>query len=239
MALGTDPRVIATATCRFADGETRVVYATWMSANAGFFLTLRPPPISADVHLTLRPLGGAALPPLAARVIGARLDPGDVRLSGFEAMFRNVDPAVESALAALAGGEPVGYVPLSSHGHAGSERRLHPRASTDLRGLVQMAGATFEARVLNLSLGGALLRLQGTELPAALALGAALRLYIHTDGSSAPIVVAGHVIAVRRDAGPPSIGAHFDNPDHRTVGQLERAIIDAVVPNVFPPTTED
>jgi hypothetical protein len=43
---------------------------------------------------------------------------------------------------------------------------------------------------------------------------------------------------MRREGGPPTIGAHFESPDARTVAQLERAIIDAVVPNVFPPTTE-
>lgn len=62
------------------------------------------------------------------------------------------------------------------------ERRRHPRALTDLRAMVTVGGASHPARVINLSMGGALLNV--AEAPASLAaeVGQAVSLQIRCRG---------------------------------------------------------
>jgi hypothetical protein len=95
------------------------------------------------------------------------------------------------------------------------ERRRHPRALTDFLATLSFASGTCAAKVINLSLGGALLDL-GKDATAAteasIAVGSRLSVTIRSRGGSGPITVGGVAVLWNHGAGPhPLLAVQFDD----------------------------
>lgn len=182
------------ATCRFPDGETRVLMAKRFSTRDLFILAVRPPPIGTVVQVTLEPAGLAPLPPVEARVVSMFLDPSNARNCGFGAVFHALDDdvlgAFDQALAAmglnLALPMPAGPQIL--------ERRCEPRVSLNLSGQVSYGGKTLSGRVTSLSMTGAMVALEASHPPSDLTAGTILQLDIISEEAPEVITVTAKVV---------------------------------------------
>jgi PilZ domain len=83
---------------------------------------------------------------------------------------------------------------MTDHGGPPRERRRHPRALTDLRATMNVGGASYAARIMNLSMGGALLDLGAASLGAPLDKGQLVSLEIRTRGRERPLTADARVV---------------------------------------------
>jgi len=96
-----------------------------------------------------------------------------------------------------------------------AERRRHPRALTDFSATLSFGGTHCAAKVINLSLGGALLdpgkgTVEATE--AAIAIGSRLSVTIRSRGGSGPVTLDGVAVLWNHSAGPHALLAvQFDD----------------------------
>lgn len=95
------------------------------------------------------------------------------------------------------------------------ERRRHPRALTDFSATLSFAGGQCAAKVINLSVGGALLdpgKGAVVAAEASIAVGSRLSVTIRSRGGSGPVTLAGVAVLWNHAAGPHALLAvQFDD----------------------------
>ena len=95
------------------------------------------------------------------------------------------------------------------------ERRRHPRALTDFAATISFAGGQCAAKVINLSLGGALLdpgKGPTIAAEASIAVGSRLSVTIRSRGGSGPVTLDGVAVLWNHAAGPHALLAvQFDD----------------------------
>ena len=156
------PLVLGTAACKWEGAESRVFHVTRLALNYAYVLSLSPPPLGATVSMALELPGSSSIPPIEGRVVSTSLDPTRADNCGFGVVFTSLSGKALAALCTALDrvGLPSGPPPGPS-----GERRTEPRIGVD--GGVEVRLLTPEgtrsARVVNLSLGGALLALSAAE----------------------------------------------------------------------------
>ncbi|MDJ0766067.1 MAG: PilZ domain-containing protein [Myxococcota bacterium] len=156
--------VVAKVKCGFQNDGVRDLYATRISLVDMFVLSLRPPPVGTVFSVVLCPLGMQPLPAIQAVVVSAKLDPRDASNCGFEAVFTSLtDVLLEKLHQTLVALE----IPCSPPAPLPSpERRRDPRVHTRIEAHVDISGQHMSARVENLSMSGAFLRLKSKDIQA-------------------------------------------------------------------------
>ncbi|HEY4183736.1 MAG TPA: PilZ domain-containing protein [Polyangia bacterium] len=109
------------------------------------------------------------------------------------------------------------------------DRRLHPRAITNLLAELTVGERSHPARVINLSLGGALLDLGATPLEPPVALGAAVTVAIRYRGRSQPVRVEARAVHWNSAIGPvPLLAVQFAELDEESTEVLEELLWQAM-----------
>jgi len=118
---------------------------------------------------------------------------------------------------------------MTNHGGPPRERRRHPRALTDLRGTINVRGASYAARIINLSMGGALLDLGGASLAAPLDKGQLVSLEIRTRGREHPLAADARVVLWNTAvADNPLLAVQFEPMPDEATEVLEDMMSEAV-----------
>lgn len=100
---------------------------------------------------------------------------------------------------------------MTQRGISGRERRRHPRALTDLRATVTVDGGSQTAKVINLSMGGALLDLGATPLTSSVEAGHPVTLEIRCHSQGGALHADARVVLWHRTAGPaPLLAVQFE-----------------------------
>jgi len=220
-------RLVARAHCSFPDESVRCLYATGLSLGGTFILCMRPPPIGTRLKIQLFPTGSYALPPIAARVIGLRIDPSDAERSGFEAVFTELDDSTLDRLSRLVErlNRMVTDRPrLPPRRHV--EQRVMPRVATSLGAVVHLFDSPVPVTVLNLSLSGALLGLDWGVRPAGLMPGVEVRLSIPL--LEQEITVTALVVRLTGCDEPAGFAVQFFEVSEETELRLEQLMLDAL-----------
>jgi hypothetical protein len=118
---------------------------------------------------------------------------------------------------------------MTDHGGPARERRRHPRALTDLRATMDVRGASYAARVMNLSMGGALLDFGAAPLAAPLDKGELVSLVIRSRSSEHPLATDARVVLWNTAvADSPLLAVQFEPMTDEATETLEDMLSDAV-----------
>ena len=215
--------VVARAACEFGEGQTRTLYATRFSIVDMFILSVRPPPVGTTFKVTLSPQGLPPLPRLEAIVVATRLDPADIRKSGFGALISNIDDesikALHSALSLLGLRQEV------TPDRPSIERRKDPRIWSDLMASVEIPGAAWNVDVVNLSMSGALLDFGDAGLPVEITPGTAIHLDIIGKDIPELISIRAEVVRVVGVMNPKVAGVKFLEVNEILASRVEGLIL--------------
>ena len=216
--------VIARARCELAGGEIRHLYATEITRRGAKILAMRPPALGEIVHVTLTARRLNALPPIRCRVISARLDPSDPHSSGFEVMFTALDDTTRGRLRTTL--RFLGVEPAERATIPVTEKRVHPRVLSDLKGAIAAGGSQWSVRVVNLSLGGARLLFAEAGAPPGLSAGSRFEISIVCDEIPEMLTLRAEVAWVGGGLpSPMSAGVRFLDVDATAGARLEGLLL--------------
>jgi len=110
------------------------------------------------------------------------------------------------------------------------ERRRHPRAATSLRAQLGVAGARHRGKVINLSMGGALLDFpEGAPRPT-VQRGDQVTLHVHCPATGATLTTDAKVVLWNERLGPsPLLAIQFDEMSEDAEDILEELMAEALV----------
>jgi len=118
---------------------------------------------------------------------------------------------------------------MTDHGGPPRERRRHPRALTDLRGTMNVRSTPYAARIINLSMGGALLDLGGAPLDAPVDKGELVSLEIRARGRERPLAAEARVVLWNTAvADSPLLAVQFEPMPDEATEVLEDMMSEAV-----------
>jgi hypothetical protein len=110
------------------------------------------------------------------------------------------------------------------------ERRRHPRAATTFSADLVAEGQRYPARVINLSVGGALLDFRGASSKPSIAIGARLSVEIRCRAVPAPFAAEGKAVLWNTTSAPePMLAVQFDDVTGEAADTLEDLLVEAVV----------
>lgn len=113
--------------------------------------------------------------------------------------------------------------------HARGERRRHARAITNFSAELQAGGRVYATRVINLSLGGALLDFGGFPPAATIAVGDAVRVDVRCRGALRAVTVEGKAVMWNLLSGQePLLAVQFDEVAGETAEILEELLAEAL-----------
>lgn len=216
----TSPLVIGSATCKWEGTESRVLHVTRLALNYAYLLSLSPPPLGVTVALVFKLARSDPLPPIQARVVSTSLDPTRADNCGFGVVFTSLS---SEALAELCTAlNRVGLPSAPPPGPSG-ERRTEPRIGVEgtVKARLSTAAGTRSARVVNLSLGGALLALSATEGAPLPERNTTLQMDIQLDRASEVIPLKAVVVRRAGGAEPFGIAVKFVDVSAATRARIE------------------
>lgn len=109
------------------------------------------------------------------------------------------------------------------------ERRRHPRAITSFSGVLTVGARTYPSRIINLSMGGALLNLGHAKPEPPIQIGDRLSLEIRCRGGAGPVTVDGKVVLWNKTSGPTALLAvQFDEVSGDEAEVLEELMLEAL-----------
>ena len=109
------------------------------------------------------------------------------------------------------------------------ERRRHPRAITSFSALLSAGTVVMQTRVINLSMGGALLAFAAGAALDPIPVGTRLTLNIRCQGSSEPLLVEGRAVFWNRTSGTaPLLAVQFDEVTGDSAEILEDLMLEAL-----------
>lgn len=110
---------------------------------------------------------------------------------------------------------------------ARNERRRHARAITNFSAELEVSGGRHATRVVNLSLGGALLDFEGSA--PAVAIGDAVRVTIRYRGARRTVTIDGKAVLWNRPSGKaPLLALQFNEVTDETADLLEELLGEAL-----------
>jgi len=118
---------------------------------------------------------------------------------------------------------------MTEHGGPPPERRRHPRALTDLRATMKVRGVPHGARIINLSMGGALLDLGPAPAGVLLDKGELVSLEIRERGREAPLAADARVVLWNTAAADrPLLAVQFEPMADEATEILEDLLSEAI-----------
>ena len=115
-------------------------------------------------------------------------------------------------------------------GSSGRERRRHPRAATTFSAELGVGGQRYATRVINLSMGGALLDFHGLAERPKIAVGARVSVEIHCRGIREAFATEGKAVLWNTtSASEPLLAIQFDEVTGEPGEVLEELLAEAVV----------
>lgn len=217
------------AICIFPDGCTRTLPVTGGTKRGATLNCMQPPAIGTNLTLIfLDSDQSQLLPPVKARVIGARLDPDQPDRCGFEVVFGKMDEEAGAALAlCLARCSPSQRRHSVQVWHGHPEKREYPRVPMQLAALVDLPGGSLQLETKNLSLSGALLAIPERPLIAGLEAGRKVEVRFSMPGvpSGAPIKATVRRVAEGEES--TDIGLEFTEVSQEAAGELEVLLLGA------------
>jgi hypothetical protein len=110
------------------------------------------------------------------------------------------------------------------------ERRRHPRAATTFSAELVAEGQRHPARVINLSMGGALLDFRGAAAKPSVAIGARLSVEIRCRAVPGSFAAEGKAVLWNTKSGPePLLAVQFDGVTGEAADMLEDLLAEAVI----------
>jgi hypothetical protein len=218
------PLVLGRATCKWDGAESRVLHVTRLALNYAYLLSLSPPPLGATVSIRLELARTDPLPPIEGRVVSTSLDPTRAHNCGFGVVFTSLSSKALAALCTTL--DRVGLPSAPPPGPRG-ERRTEPRIGVDggVDARLQTPQGPRSARVVNLSLGGALLELhtaEGSWLPRR---NAAIHMDITLDRAAEVIPLQAMVVRRTGDSKHPGIAVRFVDVSPATRARVEFVLL--------------
>jgi len=213
---------VGRALCQFPGGQRRVLYITRLGSKSVDVQCLTPPPIGSPVSLTLDLGSEHSSPPVSARVVSTMLDDETGRPCGFTAAFAAMSSQAFQAVHGAITAQPAGATSTS-----GQDRRRAPRiwVDTPFVASVETPGGVRGARVVTMSIAGALLAFSESDDLEDLAPGARITVDIVLE--SVPEVMSVPATVVRRNAPsePYGLGIRFVDMDTKTRSRLEGVLL--------------
>lgn len=113
---------------------------------------------------------------------------------------------------------------------ARQERRRHPRALTSFSGCLSAGSRSFLTRIINLSMGGALLDFGGAIPDPAIGVGDRVSLEIRCRGSAGPLHLDGKAVLWNSNTGvkTPWLAVQFDEVTGEKAEILEDLMLEAL-----------
>jgi PilZ domain. len=179
--------------------------------------------------------GPTPLPAIDGRVIGLRIDPGNIDRCGFEAIFTQLSNAVLSQLSTLI--EQLEQNIVQPHQEQLCPRpnsRQHPRVLTQLEAAIHLPQEIYRAKVTDLSIVGALLRLE--QKTPSFNPGDELQVSIIAPNAPEHLSLRARVVRVVAGSEPPEVGVVFADINEIVQRRLEGLILDAFIEDYEPAT---
>jgi hypothetical protein len=113
------------------------------------------------------------------------------------------------------------------------ERRRHARAISNFLALLTAGKRQYTARVINLSMGGALLDCGRVQLPQSIRVGDRVSVHVSRRGAAEAVLIEGAAVLWSREGGgPPLLAVQFDEVSGECSAILEDLIREALVEKV-------
>jgi hypothetical protein len=220
-------RMFIETVCNFPGGDSRRLLVTGLSLGGAFVLSLRPPLFGTSFSMILYP-GPTPLPAIDARVIGLRIDPTNIDRCGFEVVFTQVSDALLSQLATVIEQLDQNIIrPRREQLCPQPDRRQHPRVLTQLEAAIHLPHETTQAKVADLSIAGALLRLEQKATP--FIPGDELQVSIIAPNAPEHLSLTARVVRVVAGDETAEVGVAFTDINEVVQRRLEGLILDAFI----------
>lgn len=223
--------------CMCSDGETqRQLPVLRLTASLVRVAAMHPPALGAQLSIALYPPAGDPVGPLNARVVAVHLHPGDPRRCAFD-LLPMAGPEERARLSELIDGleatdflwgrrgriKDLDSMPVTS----GFERRAVPRVPMAVAVRLHIADEVRRARLLDLSMTGALLDLAEEAREGQIAFASRVEVEL-PEPSEERLRVAGHVVRMEGWHGVRRLAVRLERTDKATAHRLERILLRAL-----------
>lgn len=224
--------LLARAICQLPDGRRRRQYVSQLCLGGAFIIAMDPPPLGAELVVTIAPFGTDPVPPTRARVINTVIHPRHAELSGFGVVFTHMDDEALDRLS-MAISELQEQPKPRLDGSLfflrdGSERRIYPRLSTKILSIIENAEGKEAAQVLNLSMSGALLEIAPGSQGIGLFPGTDWALTLLAPDMPEDITLMARVAWTREEESPQRVGVQFHGMGSDTRIRFEGLLLEMI-----------
>jgi hypothetical protein len=209
--------------CTFQSGFERHLLAEIRSPEEIFVITMRPPAIRDVVKIALPTVSPKNPLFVEALVTDVSYHHTEVTKCGFVAMI--IDPAVTFPYPTSPSLQNVDVSTLVLSREERIEKRRDPRVRTRVIATVRIPGHDLSARILNLSMSGALIGFDRDQFPPEITLGTLLRVDLFDSHGDLFLAAKCETIRLIGVGKPTNAGARFIDVDDEVRGRLEQLIL--------------
>jgi hypothetical protein len=209
--------------CTFQVGPERHLLGEVRSKEEIFVVTMCPPALRDVVKISLPSESENGSACVEALVTDVSYHHTEVTRCGFTAMI--LDPSVTFAYPPVASLQNVDVSASALSREERIEKRRDPRIRTRILAVVHIPGHDLSARILNLSMSGALIGFDREQFPPEITLGTLLRVDMYDEHGDVFLAAKCEAIRLIGVGRPTNAGARFIDVDDEVKSRLEQLIL--------------
>ena len=211
------------AVCTFHSGAERRLLAEIRSPQEIFVITMEPPALRDIVSITFFGGDKAAGRQVEAVVTDIAYHPSEVRRCGFAAMVTDFDGTWSYAPGDVLRSVDVEKMEVTAKER--QEKRRDPRIRVKVLTAVHLPGRTLSARIINLSMSGALLGFDRDQIPPEVTVGSLFRLDAYDTHGDISVCAKAEVIRLIGVGRPTNAGVRFIDLDEEVKRGIESIML--------------
>ncbi len=216
-----------TTRCTFDRGPERHLLAEVRSEDEIFIVTMRPPALRDVVKISLPTDIPEKLISVEALVTDVSYHHTEVTKCGFTAMI--LDPSMSFSYPPTESLQNVDVSALVLSPKERIEKRRDPRVRTKILATVKIPGSDISARILNLSMSGALVGFDRDQFPPEITLSSLLRVDIYDSHGDVFLSAKCEAIRLIGVGKPSNAGVRFIDMDEEVRSGLEQLILKEIM----------
>jgi hypothetical protein len=222
--------------CTFQSGRERQLLAEVRSKEEIFVITMRPPALRDVVKISVSSKTGEKALSVEALVTDVSYHHTEVTRCGFVGMI--LDPSMAFSYPPSSALQSVEVRTMALSRQERIEKRRDPRVRTKVIATVRIPGRDISARILNLSMSGALIGFDREQFPPEITLGSLLRVDMYDTHGNVFSTAKCETIRLIGVGKPSNAGARFIDLDDEVKNQLEQIILGEISLQASTPKTD-